>query len=73
MSTFCGFNSALDGVLISPALLNSRSDGSCLPGSTDIFGQADKAWEIPLRFSATTLADLRLHQSRGTSGIVEFP
>ena len=24
--------------------------GSFLPGSTDTFGQADKAWEIPLRF-----------------------
>ena len=66
MSTFSGFNCALDGVLISPALLNSRSDGELLAW------QADKAWEIPLRFSSTMLADLRLHQSRGTSGIVEF-
>ena len=30
MSTFCGFNCALDGVPISPALLNSRSDGELL-------------------------------------------
>ena len=30
MSTFSGFNCALDGVLISPALLNSRSGGKNL-------------------------------------------
>ena len=43
MSTFSGFNCARDGVLISPALLNNRSDGELLAWIARYFRQANRA------------------------------
>jgi hypothetical protein len=44
MSTFSGFKCARDGVLISPALLNNRSDAS-LDGKI-LSGKLTEQWEI---------------------------